>query len=91
MKAVPFQKVKIGQVFRDIDGNSLLRIPKVFRDNEGRDFRNCVILIANKSGLSIGDIMVKTREIYCELLNDTELNEIRLTDIIDNNTDNMTE
>ena len=81
MKAVPFEKVKAGQAFRDIDGNVLMRVSKAYSDSEGRTPVNCAILISNKADLTRGDLITKTRDIYCEVLDDRELSELTLVDV----------
>ena len=83
MKAFPFEKVKIGQAFRDIDGTVLMRTSKAYADNEGRTPINCTILIPNKMELSRGDLVAKARDIYCEVLDQRELSELRLVDVPD--------
>lgn len=83
MKALPFEKVKTGQAFRDVDGTVLMRTSKAFGDNEGRTPVNCAILISNKTDLSRGDLISKTRDIYCEVLDQRELSELRLVDVPD--------
>lgn len=81
MTPMPFLKVKQGQAFRDIDGNVLMRISKAYADNDGRTPLNCAILIPNKSDLNRGDTTAKQKDIYCEVLDDRELSEIRLIDV----------
>ena len=81
MKASPFERVKPGQLFRDIDGNVLMRTSKAYADNEGRTPINCIVLIPNKGELTRGDTLTKTREIYCEVLDDRELSQIKLVDV----------
>ena len=81
MKATPFERVKIGQVFRDIDGTLIMRINKAYGDNEARSLINCVILISNKTEVSRGGLLAKTRDIYCEVLDDRELSDLGLIDI----------
>jgi len=78
MKPVPFDKVKTGDIFRDMDGNSVMRTAKTYSDNEGKTVVNCIMLISNKTELSRGELFGKSREIYCEVLNEREISELTL-------------
>lgn len=77
MKAKPFDRVKISEIFRDVDGNIILKQNRVFGDNEGRTPLNCVILVPNKPDIQRGDILFKNREVYCEVLDDREISELK--------------
>lgn len=82
MKAIPFERVKQGQVFRDIDGTTLMRTTKSYSDVEGQNLVNCVVLISNKpESISRGDMIAKGRDIYCEALNDREVSELKLIEM----------
>lgn len=81
MKAMPFERTKIGNIFRDIDGNIILRVAKAYGDNEGRTPINCAILVSNKNDNTRGDVLAKNREAYCEVLDDREVSEIKLVDV----------
>lgn len=75
MKAKPFERVKIGDLYRDIDGNLLMKIPKSTGEE---DTFNSVILIPNKKDLDRGNLMSKGREVYCEVLTKPEIADIKL-------------
>lgn len=75
MKTKPFEKVKIGELFRDIDGNLLMKIPKT----QGADRTyNSVALTSNKKDITRGILIAKMRDTYCEVLNKNEICDIRL-------------
>lgn len=80
MKPKPFDRIKVGEIFRDIDGTILMRTEKTFANEEGKNILNCAILIPNISSLKRGDVIGKTRDTYCESLNDREVSEIRLAE-----------
>lgn len=75
MKSKPFDRVKIGELYRDLDGNLLMKIPKATGDE---DTFNSVILIANKKDLDRGNLLSKNREAYCEVLTKNEIAEVKL-------------
>lgn len=81
MKEKPFEKIKIGEVFRDLDGNLLMRSAKAYNDAEGQNLLNTVVLISNRADLNRGELIYKNRDIYCELLNDREVSETRLVEM----------
>jgi len=82
VKPLPFDRVKVGQVFRDIDGTIFMRITRAFGDNDGRTAINCAILITNKpESDNRGDVIAKARDTYCEVLDERELSELKLIDI----------
>lgn len=80
MKSKPFERVKIGDLFRDLDGNVLMKIPKSTGDE---DTFNSVILVPNKKDLSRGNLISKNREAYCEVLTKVEISDLKLDAGID--------
>lgn len=80
MKSKPFDRVKIGDLYRDIDGNLLMKIPKA---QGSEDTFNSVILIPNKKDLERGSLVAKNREAYCEVLIKSEVADVKLDAGID--------
>lgn len=76
MQAKPFMNVKNGSIFRDIDGNALIKTPKSATSSEGV-FTNCVVIMSNSSDLKRGDLTKKGRDIYCEVIDPAETVELK--------------
>jgi hypothetical protein len=78
-KAKPFRDVSSGDLFRDIDGTTFIKVnQKVYLTSDGSEIANCVILIPNKQKDDRGDIRKKEVDTYCEVLDPSEIEEIHL-------------
>lgn len=88
MKPFPFKRLSIGDIFNDIDGTTFIRtgtsVPKgAFDQVDERPELNCMILIPNKGKDKRGQLRFKADDVYCELLDATEISNIRLENITD--------
>ena len=81
MKAKPFERLKVGELFRDIDGTLLMRTSKSFSDVEAKNITNCTVLIPNKPDDNRGEMVYRARDVYCDTLTDREISEIKLVDM----------
>ena len=75
MKPKPFERLKTGDVFRDLDGNILM---KLITANDGTKSYNCVVLIGNQASIKRGNLDEQHRDSYCEFLEEVEIAELRI-------------
>lgn len=85
MKPVPFKRVAVGDIFNDVDGTTFVKtgkalLPKVDED-ESRDELNCMILIPNRVKDKRGQLRSKNEDVYCEVLDPSEVANLRLETI----------
>lgn len=78
---MPFLRVPLGGIFNDIDGTTFLKTGKVYFKKE-TDYQeaNCVILIPNKPKDQRGTVKSKEDDIYCDVLDKSEIADLVLND-----------
>lgn len=85
MKPLPFRRVSVGDIFNDVDGTTLVKTGRALlpeKDDEGgRDELNCMILIPNRSKDKRGQLRSKNDDVYCEVLDPSEVANLRLETI----------
>jgi len=81
MKPMPFIRVQVGGIFNDIDGTTFIKTGKVYFKREA-DYQeaNCVVLIPNKPKDQRGTIRSKEDDVYCEVLDKSEIADLVLND-----------
>ena len=75
MKPKPIERLKTGDIFRDLDGNILMKLITV---NDGTKSYNCVILTGNQASVKRGCLDEQQRDSYCEFLEEVEVAELRV-------------
>lgn len=81
MKPKPFRDLIVGNIFRDIDGTTYIKSGKSFTTGEEQKVLNCIILIPNKSKDGRGQLRFKDEDVYCEVLEEIEIIELKLEEI----------
>jgi len=84
MKPLPFKRVLVGDIFNDIDGTTMIKtgralLPKI-EDDDGQEL-NCMILIPNRVKDKRGQLRSKNDDVYCEVLDPSEVANLRLETI----------
>lgn len=78
MRPRPFKDVKTGEAFRDVDGTVFIKTDKAYATNDGSEIVNCVVLFPNKQKDLRGSLKKKDLDVYCEVLDDPDMEEYQL-------------
>lgn len=81
MKPLPFARVGIGDIFNDVDGTTFVKTAKAMlpkKEDVTYAELNCMILIANKHRDARGQLRGKNDDVYCEVLDPSEVAELQL-------------
>lgn len=82
MKPFPFLRVGVGGIFNDIDGTTFVKTAKALLPNREEGLPpvelNCMILIPNKNKDKRGQLRSKNDDVYCEVLDPSEVAELKL-------------
>lgn len=80
MRAKPFRDVNTGEYFRDIDGTIYVKTSKAYSSADTPDIVNCMVLFPNKQKETRGQLRKKENDVYCEVLDEIDLEEMKLHD-----------
>jgi len=78
MKAKPFRDVNTGECFRDIDGTVFVKTSKAYSSTDSPEILNCMVLLPNKMKDTRGLLKKKENDVYCEVLDEADLEDIKL-------------
>jgi len=78
MKPKPFRDVNIGDCFRDIDGTIFVKTSKAYSSTDNPEIINSMVLFPNKQKDVRGQLKKKENDVYCEVLDDADLEEMKL-------------
>ena len=94
MKAMPFVRLNVGDIFNDIDGTTYIKTARALTPNKeetNTNYKklNSMILIPNKPSDARGQLRYKDDDVYCEVLDIQEITELHLENMDDEPESNL--